>query len=254
MRYFIECAYNGSRYSGWQRQPGDASIQQTLEEAFSLILREPIEITGCGRTDAGVHAAQYYFHFDTNQSFLPEWVYRFNRYLPEDIALYTVYSVADSASARYDAVQRTYKYYLKFEKDPLTPAISLWYPYQEKLDFIAMQNVAALLKEYEAFKPFCKEGSDAKHYRCNIFESHWDISDTEAIFTISANRFLRGMVRLIVGTCLQAGRGKLSVAEVKAALDQQIPMPRADSAPSQGLHLVEVQYPKGLLTKLPIAE
>jgi tRNA pseudouridine38-40 synthase len=250
VRYFIECAYNGSRYSGWQRQPGEVSVQQTLEEAFSLILREPIEITGCGRTDAGVHAAQYFFHFDTSQPFLPEWMDRFNKYLPDDIALYTVYSAADSASARFDAVQRTYKYYLRFIKDPLTPATSLWYPYQEKLDFIAMQKVAALLEKYEAFKPFCKEGSDAKHYRCNIFKSHWDISDTEAIFTITANRFLRGMVRLIVGTCLQAGRGKLTIAEVTAVLDQQTPMPRADSVPPQGLHLVEVKYPDGLLTRL----
>lgn len=250
MRYFIECSYNGTHYAGWQRQPGDLSVQQTLEEAFSLILRENIEITGCGRTDAGVHAQQYYFHFDTTQEFSSDHLYRFNRYLPQDIALHAAYHVPDEASARYDATRRTYQYYLRFAKDALAPELSLWYPYQESLDVQAMNSVASLLKQYEAFKPFCKEGSDAKHYLCKLYEAHWISTEREAIFTISANRFLRGMVRLIVGTCLQLGRGKLTIDEVRSALDSQSPMPRAESAPAQGLHLVSIEYPVGSMKKI----
>lgn len=247
MRYFIECSYNGTHYSGWQRQPGDVSVQQTLEEAFTLILREEIGITGCGRTDTGVHAQQYFFHLDTKEEFTPELLNRFNKYLPEDIALYAAYRVSDEASARFDATRRTYQYYLKFNKDAMSPGLSLWYPFHDQLDIAAMHQVSALLKQYEAFKPFCKEGSDAKHYRCNLFEANWVFNEHGAIFTISANRFLRGMVRLIVGTYFQVGRGKLDISEVKNSLDQQTPMPRAESAPAHALHLVAVEYPAGIL-------
>lgn len=177
-------------------------------------------------------------------------LHRFNKYLPEDIALHAVYSVTDDTSARFDAVRRTYQYYLKFVKDPLSPGLALWYPFRDSLDIDAMNNVAELLRQFQAFKPFCKEGSDAKHYLCNLFEAHWVDTGREAIFTISANRFLRGMVRLIVGTCLQVGRGKLDINDVKSALDDQSPMPKAESAPAHGLHLVSVEYPSGLLKKL----
>jgi tRNA pseudouridine38-40 synthase len=226
-------------------------VQQVLEEAFSLILREEIQITGCGRTDAGVHAQQYFFHLDTAQELSNDILPRFNRYLPEDIALRNVYIAPDDASARYDAVQRTYQYYLRFAKDPLSPGLALWYPFRGELDLRAMNEVGALLKSYQAFKPFCKEGSDARHYLCAVSEAHWIESDQQAFFTISANRFLRGMVRLIVGTCLQVGRGKLDLQEVKAALDTQSPMPRAESVPAHGLHLISVQYPVELLRPVP---
>jgi len=250
VRYFIESSYNGTRYSGWQRQPGDLSIQQILEEAFSLILREEIAITGCGRTDAGVHAKQYFFHFDTDQNFSSELLYRFNKYLPEDIALRAIYQVHDQASARFDAVRRTYQYYLAFQKDALSPGLSLWYPFKESLDFDAMRAVSSLIKQYQDFKPFCKEGSDTTHYLCNMSEALWTDTPHGAVFTISSNRFLRGMVRLIVGTCIQVGRGKLSLDEVRAALDTQTTMPRAESAPAHALHLVSVEYPPGLLKKV----
>lgn len=242
MRYFIECAFDGTRYAGWQRQPGDPSIQQTLEEAFALILRQEIPITGCGRTDAGVHAQQYVFHCDVEQEITPDLLARFNRYLPDDIALFSAKPVAETAHARFDAVRRTYQYYIRYAKDPLSPMLSLWYGYREALDVQVMQEVAELLKSYTAFQPFCKEGSDAKHYMCNLSEAFWTSTGDGLIFTISANRFLRGMVRLIVGASLQAGKGKLDVAEIRHALDQQSPVPRADSAPAHGLHLVRVDY------------
>jgi tRNA pseudouridine38-40 synthase len=219
-----------------------------MEEAFSLILREEIQIVGCGRTDAGVHAQQYYFHFDTKQEFGPEMMHRFNKYLPKDIALHAAFHVADNANARYDAVHRTYKYYIRFKKDALSPDLSLWYPYGDALDIESMRSIGALLTKYEAFKTFCKEGSDAKHYLCRDIKAKLEVTGSGMTFTISANRFLRGMVRLIVGACLQVGRGILSIEEVKTALDQQTPLPRADSAPAQGLHLVGVEYPTDLLS------
>ena len=250
MRYFIECSYNGARYAGWQRQPDDPTVQQTLEEAFSLILREEIAITGCGRTDADVHAQQYYFHLDTNQEFTPELLYRFNKFLPEDIGLHAVHTVPDNASARFDAVRRTYQYYLKFTKDVMSPGLALWYPHKDNLNFAAMQEVSNAITQYKEFKSFCKEGSDAKHYLCDVTQARWIFTERDAILTISANRFLRGMVRLIVGACLEVGQGKLTIEEIKTALDEQTPVPRAVSAPAHALHLVSVEYPAGLLTKL----
>ncbi len=247
MRYFIEASYHGGHYAGWQRQPNDPSVQQTLEEAFSLILREPIEITGCGRTDAGVHARQYFFHFDTAQEFTPGLLHRFNKYLPDDIGLRAAYRVADSANARFDAIRRTYRYTLSFAKDPLSAGTVLWYPRYKSLNWDVMQRIAQLLQGYDAFCPFCKEGSDTKHYLCQMFEAQWDVTDRMAIFTISANRFLRGMVRLIVGACLDAGSGKLSVEAIRQALDRQTHLTRAVSAPAHGLCLERIEYPAGIL-------
>ena len=247
MRYFVEASYRGTKYAGWQRQPEDLSVQQVLEEAFSLILREPIEITGCGRTDAGVHAQQFYFHFDTDHVFTPELLLRFNKYLPEDIGLHAAYRVEEEAHVRFDAVRRSYQYYLRFQKDALAGHLSHWYPYADQLNPDAMQQMAALLLEFEAFKTFCKEGSDAKHYLCRMDAAHWTFTDREAIFTITANRFLRGMVRLIVGASVQVGRGKVSLDEIRKALVQQHALTRAESAPPEGLHLVSVQYPPGTL-------
>jgi tRNA pseudouridine38-40 synthase len=249
MRYFIEASYLGTNYAGWQRQPSDPTIQQTLEEAFSLILREEIQITGCGRTDAGVHAQQYYFHFDTEQTFTANLLRRFNKYIPADIGLRTVYLVPSDVSARFSAVRRTYRYVLKFSKDPFSEGTALWYPYSDTLDKESMEQVAQLLLQYDTFKPFCKEGSDAKHYRCQLFESSWTFSEKDAVFTISANRFLRGMVRLIVGACIQAGRGKISLDDIKSAMQDQTSLQYAESIAAHGLHLVGVEYPEDVLSK-----
>lgn len=248
MRYFVEASYHGANYAGWQRQPDDASVQQVLEEAFSRILREEIQITGCGRTDAGVHAQQYYFHFDTNEQFTSELALRFNKYLPKDIALHGVFRVGPEANTRFDAIRRTYQYYLKFQKDALSGDLSLWYPYRDQLDRQVMQDIASMLMQFEEFKTFCKEGSDAKHYRCQMFASQWTFTDHAAIYTISANRFLRGMVRLIVGACIQAGRGKVSKEEIRSALESQSALSKAESAPAHALHLVRVEYPPGMLS------
>ena len=247
MRYFFKASYRGTHYAGWQRQPADPSVQQTLEEAFSLILREEIRITGCGRTDAGVHARQYYFHCDTSQAIGEDQLKRFNRYLPKDIGLHAVYPVPEDAHARFSAIRRSYAYHITFSKDPFSEDTALWYPHAQTLDRDRMKEVAALLPRYDMFKSFCKEGSDAKHFRCQLFHANWIFTDDAAVFVISANRFLRGMVRLIVGACLQVGRGKISLEDVQYALDNQLPLDAADSIAAHGLHLIEVAYPDGLL-------
>jgi tRNA pseudouridine38-40 synthase len=249
MRYFFEASYHGGRYAGWQRQPNDPSVQQTLEEAFTLILREEIKITGCGRTDTGVHARQYYFHLDTETEFTGTLMYRFNKYLPPDIGLRSVHPVSGDAHARYSAVRRTYQYVLSPVKNPFTLDTALWYPQYEQLDWETMNEMARVLHDYGEFRSFCKEGSDTTHYLCQIDLAQWDVSADHAVFTIRANRFLRGMVRLIVGASLEIGHGKLAIDEVRLALDEQRPVPRAVSAPPHGLSLVRVEYPEGLLER-----
>ena len=242
MRYFVECAFLGTNYVGWQKQPNGISVQSVIEEKMSTFLRSDIEVTGCGRTDAGVHAPYYVFHFDHDD--LPEdLLFRLNQMLPEDIAFRSVRQVSDDAHARYAAIERSYQYALTFIKDPFHLQTRCYYPQGDRLDFDLLDQACALLKEYQAFKPFCKTGSDTPHYLCDLREASWERSDTGATFTITANRFLRGMVRLIVGMMLNVGRGQLSWEEVKTALETQEPLPRADSAAAHGLHLTRVHYP-----------
>lgn len=243
MRYFIELAYNGTRFHGWQRQPEDASVQETLEEAFSLILRDQVEITGCGRTDTGVHASQYFAHFDFGGEFPPNFPRRINKFLGPDIALHAIEAVAPEAHARFDATYRAYRYDISARKDPFRQETALYYPWAEQLDRSAMQAAAGLLLEYEEFAPFCKTGSDAKTKRCQLFRSEWEFHPQAMSYHIAANRFLRGMVRLIVGMCLSVGEGKLSLEEVRTALDQQTPLPKSVSINPEGLFLCEVRYP-----------
>ena len=245
MRWRLELSYFGKAYCGWQKQPGDLTVQQTLEEAFSMILREPIEITGCGRTDTGVHARQYTAHMDVASTiYSPKILYQINSVLPLDIAIHTITETDYSFHARHCATERNYRYYIHFEKNPFIRDQSFYFNQNMELDMVAMQEVAILLKEYTEFLPFCKTGSDAEHYKCTIMESHWIFEENKATFSITANRFLRGMVRLIVGACLNAGLGKLSVNDIKACLENQIPLPVQWSVPPEGLFLEGVAYPQ----------
>lgn len=244
-RYFIELAYNGTEYFGWQRQPDRISVQETLEDALATILGKDLEIVGCGRTDTGVHASQYFAHFNFAGEFPPALVRRLNKFLPPDLVIFRIFPVAWDAHARFDAYQRSYAYHLTWVKDPFRVKTSYFYPFTEKPDLEKMQAAAALLLSYDQFAPFCKTGHDAKTMICQLQRSEWIFSadGQEAVYHITANRFLRGMVRLVVGMCLQVGLGKISLDTVKAALDQQTPLPKATSAPPQGLFLVEVRYP-----------
>ncbi|MEO1626498.1 MAG: tRNA pseudouridine(38-40) synthase TruA [Bacteroidota bacterium] len=245
MRYFVRSAYKGSQFHGWQIQPNSRSVQQTIEEAFSLLLRQDIGICGCGRTDTGVHASDYLFHFDFDGTFPEHFLYRLNKILPDDIAIFHIWQVEADAHARFDASQRRYAYHLNWQKRPFASETSWYLPEAVRLDRQAMQEAAQLLLEYDSFFPFCKTHSDAKTMHCQLMDSRWEWIEDEqrAVYHIAANRFLRGMVRLIVGSCIYAGRGQLSLEELREALDQQHRLRRSYSAPPQGLFLTHIVYP-----------
>jgi tRNA pseudouridine38-40 synthase len=245
MRYFAELAYNGQAYFGWQRQPEQVSVQSTIEEALSTILNTPLEITGCGRTDTGVHARQYFIHFDLEGAFPENFLLRLNKFLPADIAFRRIFEVKADAHARYDAYYRSYEYHIDVFKNPFELGTSHYFPFTRDLDFSKMEEAAALLLQYEEFFPFCKTNTDVKTMRCELFRSEWafDHAKGHHVYHISANRFLRGMVRLIVGMCLYVGQGKMSLAEVRTALDQQARLPKSWSIPPDGLYLTDVRYP-----------
>lgn len=242
MRYFIELAYNGANYHGWQRQPSAHSVQQTLEEAFSTILNQRLEITGCGRTDTGVHASQYYAHFDYPHEFPREFLKRVNKFLPKDIAIFRIFPVHWKRHTRFDAYHRAYRYHVTTRKDPFRTHTALYYPRADKLNQSLMLEAANLLLDYDHFLPFCKTGSDAKTMRCQLYRSEWEFGEHELVYHIAANRFLRGMVRLIVGMQLSVGLGKVKLTEVKEALDQQIRLQKSLSVPPEGLFLTDVRY------------
>ena len=243
MRWRIHLSYLGTAYCGWQRQPNGSSVQQTLEEAFAMILRQPVEIIGCGRTDTGVHARFYVAHADvTDVPLNDKVIYQINAVLPHDIALLSITETDPAFHARFDAIERQYKYYIHFNKDPFRTTTS-WYLHQHTpLDQDKMHASANLLMQYDQFKPFCKTGSDADHYRCTMKESSWAFHDDHAVYAIKANRFLRGMVRLIVGSCVNVGLGKNTISEMKACLDNQSLLPHAWSVPAEGLFLEGVGY------------
>lgn len=243
-RYFVELAYEGSAYFGWQHQPGQASVQDALEESLFTILRERVKVVGCGRTDTGVHASQYFLHFDWEGPFPKHFLARWNKVLGPSIAVFRLFPVQAHAHARFQANRRSYVYHLGLTKNPFTQHTSFCFPQAHQLDFERLQAAAQLLLRYEAFFPFCKSKSDAKTMNCQLFRSEWEkVSEAEWHFHISANRFLRGMVRLIVGMCLNVGLGKLSLAQVEQTLDQQVRLPKSYSVPPQGLFLSQVTYP-----------
>ncbi len=238
-------AYNGAAYNGWQLQPGESTVQLVLEDAFSTILGQELELSGCGRTDAGVHASQYFAHFNTSKEFPEGFLRRLNKYLPRDIAVSRIFPVHWDAHARFDAYFRSYAYFLSFKKDPFHLDTCYYYPYQALPHQEQMQAAAALLLNYHAFFPFCKSGHNAKTMLCRLYRSEWEFfeEDQTAVYHIAANRFLRGMVRLIVGMCLEVGAGKMTLEEVQTALDRQERLPKSISVPPQGLFLTEVRYP-----------
>jgi tRNA pseudouridine38-40 synthase len=242
-RYFIELAYNGTRLNGWQRQDNAPSVQAAIEDALRLILRQPtLEIVGCGRTDTGVHAAQYFAHFDFEGDFSDSFLQRANKLVGSDIVLKAIHAVRPEAHARFDATRRSYNYYISFEKNPFATETTWHFQLAKRLDKEKMQKTAALLKNYTEFAPFCKTNSDAQTMRCAITESAWIFTDKGAIFTISANRFLRGMVRLIVGACINVGLGQSELDDIKHALDTQTPLIKSYSVPPTGLFLTQIDY------------
>ncbi|MEM1215922.1 MAG: tRNA pseudouridine synthase A [Bacteroidota bacterium] len=244
MRYFMELAYNGANYCGWQRQPSSPSVQETLETAFATILRTPgFEITGCGRTDTGVHASQYFAHFIFREDFPRNFLSRVNKFLPKDIVIRRILPMRADQHARFDAFYRAYAYHLTWAKDPFRQKTVTHFARVQQFNQTLMQEAAHLLLDFDHFLPFCKTGSDAKTMHCEMHRSEWEFRPTEWVYHVAANRFLRGMVRLIVGMCLSVGEGKLKLIEVRRALEKQERLPRSLSAPPEGLFLAEIRYP-----------
>lgn len=241
-RYFTELSFKGTRYHGWQVQPNALSVQEVLETTFSTFMRQKIEVTGAGRTDTGVHASFYVAHFDADSlPFAPaDLVEKLNRFLPNDIALKSIREVDENLHARFSATRRTYQYFISRVKDPFTLDTS--YPYLWPLDVEAMNQAAEVLLQWEDFTSFSKLHTDVKTNNCRVTEAFWKEEGTQLVFTISADRFLRNMVRAIVGTLLEVGRGKLARDGLIAILEKKDRSEAGTSVPPQGLFLTDIQY------------
>lgn len=241
LRYFIEFSYNGKNYFGYQIQPNQISVQEVLEKALSTILRQDVKTTGAGRTDTGVHAKKIFAHFDTTQEIKPELADRLNSFLPEDISIHRVFPVADDFHARFDATYRTYTYYIFQGKDPFSSEFA-WQIRKRKLDVEKMNEACKILFQYEDFSSFAKVGGDNKTNFCEIYKAEWSEDGPMLKFTISANRFLRNMVRAIVGTLVEVGSGKIQPEEMHQVIQNQNRNSAGTSAPAHGLFLVDVGY------------
>lgn len=242
MRYFIKLAYNGSLYHGWQIQPNAASVQETLNKALSVLLHSNISLMGAGRTDTGVHAREMYAHFDFETVFdIPKLIHKLNSYLPKDIVIYTIFLVNEEAHCRFDATKRTYEYHIHLFKDAFLHEQS-WYVNQS-LDIDLMNEAAQLLLNYTDFQCFSKVNTDVNTFDCSIYEAYWKKEDNKLIFTISANRFLRNMVRAIVGTLVNIGLHKINVADFIRIIESKNREKAGFSVPAHGLYLTKIVYP-----------
>lgn len=241
-RYFIALAYNGSAYHGWQIQPNAPSVQETIESALSKLHgNTPVEIVGCGRTDAGVHAQQYFIHTDLPLSWEPkQLVFKLNRMTPPDIAFYNVWQTPETLHARFDASQRTYRYFIHQQKNPFKEQLS-WYV-QSQLDFDAMNEAAHFLLGQQDFGSFAKLHTDVKTNICEVFKAEWFVGPEECYFEISANRFLRNMVRAIVGTLIEVGMGKIAPTDLPQIIAAKNRSEAAVSVPAHGLFLWKITY------------
>ena len=242
MRYFIKLAYKGTNYNGWQIQPNDPSIQETIQQAMSTILNQPIEIVGCGRTDTGVHAKEYYAHFDYDKPFPKSFLQRINKFLPNDIVFYEIKEVTDEAHARFDAYHRAYEYHIVFHKHPFEIETAWYYYKAHDLDIEKMNAAAELLLTYNEFAPFCKTNHQAKTLICHLKRAEWEVREDRLVFHIAANRFLRGMVRLLVGMFINIGIGKVTIDDLKYAMDNQTMMKKSHSVVAHGLYLTDIRY------------
>lgn len=242
MRYFITFSYQGSSYHGWQRQPDARSVQQTLEEAMELFLKEQLSLVGAGRTDTGVHAKMMVAHFDSEVSFdSDELIHRLNAFLDETIAIESIREVDPKAHARFDASSRSYEYWVVQQKNPFLAQAA--YYVSHPLDVDLMNKAAALMLAYEDFECFSKSNTDVHTYLCDITRAEWIRENDRLVFYITANRFLRNMVRAIVGTLIDIGKGKMNIEEFKAVLDSKDRRNAGPSVPAKGLYLTNIQYP-----------
>lgn len=243
MRYFITLAYCGTNYCGWQKQPNGVSVQQVLTDALCMVLRESVSVVAAGRTDAGVHAAKMVVHCDVVQPIndVSRCVSRLNGVLPCDIVVYDIQPVADTLHARFDAVSRRYEYHVLLRKSPFAVNLAWCLPFVP--DFDAMNAAAAVLSEYSDFTSFSKTHTDVKTNICTIVDAHWEQRGAyEWVFCIEANRFLRNMVRAVVGTLIEVGKGKMSLEEFRQVIESRNRCAAGMSVPACGLFLVDVKY------------
>lgn len=246
LRYFIKLAYNGKSYFGWQIQPKQKSVQQTIEESISTILRQEIKLTGAGRTDTGVHSKIMFAHFDFEGQLPEDLVHRMNQFLPKDISIYEILSVKEDAHARFDAVSRTYHYLIRIGKDPFD--YDYCWQIHQPLDIEKMNLAAEFLLGKQDFSSFAKIHTDVKTHICEIKSAVWTVFGDQLRFEITADRFLRNMVRSIVGTLVDVGRKKISLAEFRTIIEKRDRKFASGSAPAHGLYLVDVEYPKSIYT------
>jgi len=240
-RYFLEIAYKGTSYSGFQTQENAFTVQSEIEKAFEVLQRKPVLLTGSSRTDAGVHAEQNYFHFDFGEAVHPQFVYKMNAILPADIVIRRIVQMPAEAHARFDAVTREYRYFIYRSKDPFLEDRAYYFPYQ--LDIEQMQEAAEILKGYSDFTSFSKRNTQVKTFICRIEESVWEREGECLVYRVRGNRFLRGMVRALTATMLKVGRGKISLDEFRAIIEARDCTKASFAVPPHGLFLVAVNYP-----------
>lgn len=247
MRYFLELSYKGTNYHGWQYQPNAISVQEKINDGLSKLLKVPINIMGAGRTDAGVHATQMFAHFDITQEFDKEVIlFKINSYLPDDIVIYRFIEVGDKAHTRFDATSRSYEYRIVIGRNPFLLETS-WQFFHRTLNIEIMNEAAAILLEYKDFKCFSKSKTDVSTYNCNITNAQWILKNNNLTFHISADRFLRNMVRAIVGTLVNVGLGKTSIEEFKNIIESRDRKRAGLSVPAKGLFLTKIVYPNSTL-------
>ncbi|MBT6746422.1 MAG: tRNA pseudouridine(38-40) synthase TruA [Flavobacteriales bacterium] len=242
-RYFVKLAYDGTPFHGWQTQPNANTVQEEVHKALSVIIGKTTEVVGCGRTDTGVHASVYYFHFDSDEKHnTNKLLTKLNGLLPRSIGVYEAYEVRPESHARFDATMRSYEYRIVVIKNPFE--VKRAYQFRLPLDIQAMNFAANYLLSISDFSSFCKLGSDAKTTICKVSEAKWEMQDDLLIFRISADRFLRNMVRAIVGTLMDVGLGKISFEAYKTIIEKGNRSEAGTSAPAHGLYLTHVEYPE----------
>lgn len=248
-RYFIELAFKGTNFHGWQIQPNAVSVQECLEKALQTITREGTAVTGAGRTDTGVHASYYVAHIDSVKADLdhPDFVHKLNSFLHKDIVIFSISKLQSDAHARFNAVSRTYQYHMNLQKDPFQQETS-WYFFRQP-DIDLMNEASRVLFDYDDFTSFSKLHTDVKTNLCKIYLAEWHQSGTNVVFTVKADRFLRNMVRALVGTILEVGIGKISLVEFRAIIERKDRSAAGLSVPAQGLFLTDVEYPETLFTR-----
>lgn len=247
-RYFIELSYCGTPFQGWQIQSNTSNtIQHYLSDVLSCTLKHPVLPIGCGRTDSGVHAKQFFAHFDSHtlhQHPFEDWIYKWNRMLPKDIAIHRILPVIDSAHARYSALSRTYEYHIHQKKNPFLYHQSWYYP--RSLNHQPILQALSILKQHTNFACFTKDSDSYTHTLCNIYNAEWLVHNDQILFRISANRFLRNMIRALVGTLIALGTGKYSLNDFETILLSADRKKAGFSAPPHGLYLTQIVYPDHL--------